>query len=450
MEVPQCREASYFENKDLPNSLALALNSIDQEYNEQLYLVDQECLQRYADDENGSKGLFEELKDDKDFIKESLKIADCLINKEEAAFDKIRFSRKCREESRLAYQNYKNQTAGENIETSDIIQSDSGFRDNEQRSNFTGSIEDSMENDTLEESFEIEPIVHTTNSINKYANLKSHHKKFTLDNPQIDEVVKFLEIVFIHNTIRQEMYMAMDNYQKTLVDATFELVLTNGVHANSPGIGPLKDADFKPKRKDDQGKIILSLILKSIVRKYKEKLKIKDFLRKRNIYLAIYYHFAYNGEDYKDIYLQENPAARYREAESAFLTHTGVNSRYLKGLCPEFIEEIIKFCNNQELLEHNYKIKITNSLHSLFKMFDKRQMAEVPDDDKSEDNKIDKACYYTILSRLSAKSRKNIKACKLPVPLRFIRKYAEDTKRQLLAFKAKLSTIKRSSYFTSV
>lgn len=143
--------------------------------------------------------------------------------------------------------------------------------------------------------------------------------KFVLkSNTAINEIVVFLEDFILRDVIDTSKYRGFDIYQKTILDLTISHILNRKLDFSAEDNPLIIDDDFKPKRNDEKSKIIMSIILKTIINKYKRKLKIKQELRKKNLYLAIYYHFAYKGENYKLVSNTPDMKKRYKQAESSF------------------------------------------------------------------------------------------------------------------------------------
>lgn len=266
-----------------------------------------------------------------------------------------------------------------------------------------------------------------------------HCKRFVLaNNEALNEVVDFLESFFSRDVLDAQKYQAFDIYQRTIVDLTLDLVLTTKPDLLGAENPSLTDGDFKPKRNDEKSKIIMSLILKSVLRKYRRKLKIREVLRKKNLYLAIYYHFAYKGENYKLVSQSPDMEVRYKLAENAFRTHKGLTKSYVRHICPALLDKIIEIGSNFEYMEQRYNKRVSTILFTLFKSFDRRCLAEELPEYKKEpavQNKIPNSCYFTILSRLTSKTMHGVVRCKLPVSIRFIRRYTEFTLERINKFR---------------
>ena len=265
--------------------------------------------------------------------------------------------------------------------------------------------------------------------------------KFVLkSNTAINEIVDFLEDFILRDVIDTSKYRGFDIYQKTILDLTISHILNRKVDFSAEDNPLIIDDDFKPKRNDEKSKIIMSIIQKTIINKYKRKLKIKQELRKKNLYLAIYYHFAYKREreNYKLVSNTPDMKKRYKQAEFSFKPKNSITKLYVQNLCPSIFSKIIEIGSNFEYLEKLYRRQVSNILFGLFKKFDKRNMVDKKPDYMSESstiNTIPETCYYTILNRLTSKTKNSALKCKLPVSIRFIRNYAEYALKKLKTYR---------------
>lgn len=266
-------------------------------------------------------------------------------------------------------------------------------------------------------------------------------RKFVINtNKQINEIVEFLENILIRDTFDGAVYQGFDRFQKLIVDATCSLFLQVKPESVNPGRGTIRHEEFKPKRRDEKTKIIMSIILKSIIRTYKKKLVIPKKLRRKNLYLAVYYHFAYQGEDYKLVGQLPDRNLRYRLAEEAFKTRRGMTKPFVQSICPALLLEILEVGSNVEYLENAYTKRVSSILCHLFKRFDKRQLIDNEIEEfrleRPEENMIPSRIFFTIMKRLTAKTSTGVSSCKIPLALRFIREYAEYTVQRIIHFQS--------------